>query len=136
MKIVEATVRRYAEPEGGDFEILVVELRTDTELTGRGYQMLFGVPGEFAAGLIETRLAPEVLGLDPWLTGLAWQRMTEAMPRRGSDGMVRGSIAALDMALWDLTAKRAGLPLYRLLGLPRRCVWMRTAAGRPRMPDT
>ena len=30
--------------------------------------------------------------------------------------------AALDIALWDLLAKQAGMPLHRLLGLPRRAV--------------
>ena len=30
--------------------------------------------------------------------------------------------AALDIALWDLKAKQAGMPLYRLLGLPRSTV--------------
>ena len=32
------------------------------------------------------------------------------------------AIAALDVALWDLVAKRAGVPLYQLLGLPKRAV--------------
>jgi L-Ala-D/L-Glu epimerase len=37
--------------------------------------------------------------------------------------------AALDTALWDLLAKQAGLPLYRLLGLPRRAVATSVTAG-------
>ncbi len=52
------------------------------------------------------------------------------------------AMAALDVAVWDLLAKQAGLPLYRLLGLPNRSVPTSVTIGinppevtRERVPD-
>lgn len=51
-----------------------------------------------------------------------WTRAQDA-------GVAPCALAALDMALWDLTAKRAGMPLYRLLGLARRGVVSSVTVG-------
>ncbi|HZH97602.1 MAG TPA: dipeptide epimerase, partial [Fimbriimonadaceae bacterium] len=52
------------------------------------------------------------------------------------------AMAALDVALWDLLAKKAGLPLYQMLGLPRQSVPTSITIGinppevtRERVPD-
>jgi muconate cycloisomerase len=53
------------------------------------------------------------------------------------------AMAALDIALWDLLAKQAGMPLFRLLGLPRKSVPTSVTVGlnppevtRERVPET
>lgn len=122
MKITGVNVQRYGEPEGGDFEIIVVEVESDSGHRGTGYQMLFGVSGQWAAGLINDCLAPCLMGEDPWLTSWLWERMYQAMPRRGGDGIARGAIAALDVALWDLKARQMEAPLSRLFGGHREYV--------------
>jgi L-alanine-DL-glutamate epimerase-like enolase superfamily enzyme len=116
MTITDVNVQRYGETEGGDFEIIVVEIEGASGERGTGYQMLFGTAGRWAAELIRDGLAPCVLGEDPWLTSWLWERMYAALPRRGGDGIVRGAIAAVDTALWDMKARLAGVPVSRLFG--------------------
>ncbi len=97
---------------------LLVKVRTDEGITGLGEVSCTprwsGEDQVTAAHFIRGILAPAIGGRDP--------RDIEALT-----GTLRGALyghpftkAALEMALWDILGKAAGLPVYRLLGGPVR----------------
>ena len=64
---------------------------------------------------LEDHIAPTLIGKDPLRTEDIWQYLYKgAYWRRGPITMA--AIAAIDMALWDIKAKVANMPLYQLLG--------------------
>ena len=101
--------------------VLVAELVTDSGLTGLGfsYSKRAGGPGLFAHA---AEVAPELLGADPSDTGRIWDRLVWAGASVGRSGLATQALAAFDVALWDLKARRAGLPLAKLLGAYRDSV--------------
>lgn len=68
------------------------------------------VPG---ASLIRNRLGPAILGMDARDTDLIHARLVAMRAPRGTLG-------AIDIALWDARGKLAGMPVYQLLGGARR----------------
>lgn len=72
--------------------------------------------------LIETVIAPAALRLAFEDAADAWHGLTAATRRWaiqcGEQGAIGACLAGLDLALWDLAARRAGVPLRRLLGAP------------------
>ena len=69
--------------------------------------------GHFDLAVLESLrlLAPRVIGQDPQLREAVWHDLEDlTLP------VLPGARAALDIALWDLVARRAGVPLYQLLG--------------------
>ena len=67
------------------------------------------------ASYLEDHVAPCLIGMDPMRTEDIWQYLYKgAYWRRGPITMA--AIAAIDMALWDIKAKAANMPLYQLLG--------------------
>ena len=88
----------------------VVELHTDTELTG------ITTGGGAALPIIEALVEGVLIGQDPrHVTGL-WQRMVNKHFKGGHDGIANDAISALDIALWDLKAKANDEPLWKTLG--------------------
>ena len=97
---------------GRNFVTLRIE--TGTGAYGLGDATLNG--RELAvASYLEDHVAPLLVGRDEQRIEDTWQYLYRgAYWRRGPVTMT--AIAAVDMALWDLKAKQAGLPLYQLFG--------------------
>jgi L-alanine-DL-glutamate epimerase-like enolase superfamily enzyme len=62
------------------------------------------------------RVFAAIEGEDPRATVALYDRMLRYTFKAGHSGVVFGTIGALDTALWDIKAKAAGQPLWRLLG--------------------
>ncbi len=110
MKITEARVNVCS--PGRNFVTLIIE--TEEGLTGIGDATLNG--RELAvASYLENHIIPCLLGRDARRIEDIWQYFYHgAYWRRGPVTMA--AIAAVDVALWDIKAKSANMPLYQLLG--------------------
>ncbi len=108
---------------------LLVEVTTETGLVGIGESAIYGGSPGTTEALIHEVLAPRVLGEDPTRPEHLWARMFWPSHQLGNGGALVMALSGIDIALWDLTARIAGLPLYRLLGGYRESVPAYASAG-------
>jgi L-talarate/galactarate dehydratase len=86
---------------------------------GFSYSKRAGGPGMYAHA---REVGPELVGEDPSDIARLWTKLAWAGASVGRAGLSVQAIAAFDNALWDMKAKRAGLPLAKLLGAERNAV--------------
>ncbi len=94
----------------------LVEVETDEGVTGWGE--CFG-PGAVALGnkaIVERVIQPLVLGMDPMDRDVIWHKVYNLLRDHGQKGMPLQSLSGVDIALWDIAGKVAGLPLHKLIG--------------------
>ena len=108
---------------------LLVELGTDDGEVGIGESAIYGGPASVVETMIHDELAPRILGEDPTRPEWLWQVMTGRSHQHGDGGVLPAAISGLDIAMWDLLAREAGLPLYRVLGGYRDQVRAYASAG-------
>lgn len=114
------TVRDWGRPIGdvngvltpGITECRAVIVETDEGVEGVGLGQPVGIDALFHA----------LEGQDPRAVSSLYDDMHGQVFKVGHQGAIFGGIAALDMALWDIKAKLAGEPLWRLLGAKDRWV--------------
>jgi len=106
---------------------ILVRIQTDEGVEGIGLATSY-TPIEAAIHAVKTGIADLIVGADALapealyqkLFALTWQRLAHEK-KWTREAIVRIS-AAVDIALWDIVGKKAGLPLYRLFGGYRNAV--------------
>lgn len=98
------------------FELVTVRVEDSDGMVGTGYTFAVNSGAEAFAVLADRYLAPVVIDSDVDTTERTWKRMWWAVHYAGRGGHATSAISAVDMALWDLRARRAHQPLWRYLG--------------------
>ncbi len=96
-------------------EVLMLRVDTDEGVSGWGEASANRLlPATKTA--IDTLIAPMCIGRDPTaITDIA-NHIERTLGGSGRSSVSRYAMSAIDIALWDIAGKIAGLPLYRLLG--------------------
>ena len=107
----------------------LVEVRTDEGLVGWGES--FG-PGNVALAnkaIIERVIQPLIVGRDPLDREVVWHHVYNLLRDHGQKGMPIQALSGVDIALWDLSAKIAGLPLSKMMAANSAIEYRSTATG-------
>lgn len=94
----------------------LVEIETDEGITGWGE--CFG-PGNIALAnkyIVEKVIQPLIIGEDPTNKEYIWHKVYNLLRDSGQKGIPIQALSGVDIALWDILAKKAKLPLYQLVG--------------------
>jgi L-alanine-DL-glutamate epimerase-like enolase superfamily enzyme len=97
-------------------EVVTVRVRTADGLEGLGYAKIIGTGGAAIRSFAETEYLSRLPGRDAGDIKALWEELHRHAMSRGRKGVAMYALSAVDIALWDLLAQRAGLPLHHLLG--------------------
>jgi L-alanine-DL-glutamate epimerase-like enolase superfamily enzyme len=96
-------------------DMLLVRVDTDAGITGWGEAFGHRIfPATRAA--LDTLLGPMCVGRDATQIAALNEDLQRALHGVGRNGPTVYALSGIDIALWDIAGKAAGLPLYRLLG--------------------
>ena len=111
-----------------EIAFLFAEIETKDGHSGVGfsYSKRAGGPGQYEHA---KELASHLIGEDPNDIARLWDKLCWAGASVGRSGLATQAIAAFDIALWDLKAKRAKLSLAKLLGAQRDSVLCYNTSG-------
>ena len=95
--------------------IVLVRVETESGLIGYGEAFSYACRRAVQAA-VEDMIAPLVIGSDAGDIAAINERLQRTLHLQGRHGLTIFALSGLDIALWDIAGKAAGLPLHRLLG--------------------
>lgn len=107
----------FASPwvSGGFGHQILVVVETDAGITGYGEAFGYGVPHATVAVVNQT-LKPMLIGQDPSQITTIQEQLYRQTHLFGRYGVTTFAISGVDIALWDIAAKRANMSLVQMLG--------------------
>jgi L-alanine-DL-glutamate epimerase-like enolase superfamily enzyme len=97
-------------------ETPIVRITTNDGIVGTGYAYTVGTGGSAVIAMIRDDLAPSLIGRDPALVEQIWKDLFFHVHANAVGATVSLSLAAIDLALWDIRCQKAGEPLWKLAG--------------------
>jgi L-alanine-DL-glutamate epimerase-like enolase superfamily enzyme len=119
---------------GGEGGGVVLRLKTDAGITGWAYSSFGMVSGgpKVVQTILENEIKPLLIGQDPAFPKRIRADLWRALEYQGVQGVTQFAMSAVDIAVWDILGKAAGMPVYKMLGAVRdrmpayaMCGWYR-----------
>lgn len=107
----------------------LVEITDVDGVVGVGFCYAGHAGGSIVTDAIRLLIAPLVEGRDSTAVKEIWDDAYSSVLLHGRTGSVMRAISAIDIALWDLSARAVSLPLWRYLGASRQKVVPAYASG-------
>src|SRR3954466_13668953 len=98
------------------FELNTVRVRDADGAEGVGYTFTVGRNGGAIDAVLSREFVEIMQGEEADAIEALWHKAWWALHYGGRGGPTVLALSAFDMALWDLKARRAGLPLWNILG--------------------
>lgn len=117
-RLIRIPLLRPWGPDVPDLTVVATRVTDADGAIGHGFSWTPSIGGHAVRALLENDVRSAVVGRPADAEAL-WEPLWRHLHEAGSGGLTTIAMAGLDLALWDLAARRAGRPIADLLGRTR-----------------
>src|SRR6478735_3745701 len=118
-RLITVPLRRSWGADAPENHIIATSLFTDDGGAGHGFSWTPTIGPQAVKALLDHDIAPFITGLDANPEAV-WDQLWKRLHEAGGGGLTTIAMTGVDLALWDLAARTAGVPVAAVLGPDRR----------------